>query len=394
MEKKKRSINIEKLSDKMLKFVEKHQSHLCKKENLNQLAYVMLRWEILYHVGRVCFGYEGIVRKGYQCENNPKYELGDGKIKYDSEENENIIYDAWGIAVGLTSERGGTKCFVLDDIDYTPDNNKKTPILKLQAKKNKTMDDYVNLMTDPKYRYNSLFPDTYRVYDYLLCTIGTGYGWNKDGYICPTGPSDMDEDDYGNPRTGWIDMPEQMLAELNMILHEPQYVEYEKMAREYVKTEIVKHRLEQCVPFLRRQGEYLAKAGMVNQKGELSPEHKRARMAGEKILNMLDSGDAEKILALYEHLMDSMIKNRANDREDKQRRHYPLCEYSCIVNMPDNAHESYWKAGKVVALEILAEPTDDKKHRPSPESVKHAAEFLRRYAAKFNEVIPINIHKI
>src|SRR5690606_27702379 len=68
--------------------------------------------------------------------------------------------------------------------------------------KNKTMDEWVDVLTDPQYQYSSLYPLRKSVLNNLLCTIGTGYSINKDGFISTTaGGVEIDISDYGNWRT-------------------------------------------------------------------------------------------------------------------------------------------------------------------------------------------------
>jgi hypothetical protein len=87
-----------------------------------------------------------------------------------------LLYDAWRVTIS-------------NDAEF-PDTD---PALPLDSKPNKTLEEWVKLFTDRRYEYNDLFPNAFSVEDYLLCTIGTGYDWNSDGFIAKTGPSEVDE---------------------------------------------------------------------------------------------------------------------------------------------------------------------------------------------------------
>lgn len=193
--------DIEGECDKILAIVEKYQDVLCK--NRPALAYIMARWQNMFYAGRICFGYRGclnIAELG-QCENNPKYEFED---MFD-EDNEDVIYDAWACDPTYPLEfrermewvRG--ERYQMSESDFTELGKMETggEFMDLLNKKNKTMDDWYNLLGDPRYTYHSLYTTKQAIDDHLLCTIGNGYDWNKDGYLCNNGPSGEDESDYG-----------------------------------------------------------------------------------------------------------------------------------------------------------------------------------------------------
>ena len=56
----------------IMKVIENNQVFLTKPENLPQLAKLGFMFERLYYAGRICYGYDGIVKRGSSCENNPK----------------------------------------------------------------------------------------------------------------------------------------------------------------------------------------------------------------------------------------------------------------------------------------------------------------------------------
>src|ERR1035437_8055575 len=179
----------------ILSVIEKHQDFLCKPENLPQLAKLGFMFDKLWYAGRVCYGHNGRIKKGgYTCENNPKYELGD-TITYNSEENENLIYDAWGMHV---SNDGNTMNY--DEFRNLILNGKQLSEFELRYRKpNKTFDQWVEVLCDNEFQYNILYPDRKSVANHLLCVIGNGYGYNKTTglVIREASGADQDEDQYG-----------------------------------------------------------------------------------------------------------------------------------------------------------------------------------------------------
>ena len=69
--------------DRLLKIIEDNQEYLTKAENLPQLAKLGYMFNALFYTGRICYGFDGAIKKEGSCENNPRYELEDGdKIDY------------------------------------------------------------------------------------------------------------------------------------------------------------------------------------------------------------------------------------------------------------------------------------------------------------------------
>jgi hypothetical protein len=195
--------NIQAECDKILKLMKTNQDFLCKEPNHPLLAYIMLRWQNLFYAGRVIYGDS---KYGYQCQNNPKYEFEDME---NNDKNGNIIYDAWGVGVGmeqlippdfLKNHMIGDRVGQLNEADFdelATYFSKEDDFTKLQYKKNKTMDDWYALLGNPNYRYYSIYQDKQSIDDHLLCTNGNGYDWNKDGFICDRGSSDDGRGGFG-----------------------------------------------------------------------------------------------------------------------------------------------------------------------------------------------------
>jgi len=157
--------NPETIVKNILKLVSRNFSHF--KMHPKQLAWMMMNYELIHRAGR------SIGR----CDDNPKYaviEIGkdDEKTEIKCAQDADLVYDAW--ANCISNERK------FPDIDQRIPNWDQT---------NPTLDDWVDRLTSPYYEYHSLYKDRDAVEDCILCTIGAGWGWNKDGYVDQTGPS-------------------------------------------------------------------------------------------------------------------------------------------------------------------------------------------------------------
>jgi len=197
--------NIEKECNKILEIMKENQDFLCKKANRPLLAYIMLRWQNLYYAGRIVYGEE---KYGYQCQNNPKYEF---EGMENNETNERFIYDAWGAGIEMEkmlpaeflkkhkrSRSSSMEQFNEADFDELSSYyNQNDEFTKLLYKKNKTMNDWYSLLGNKNHRYHSLYQTKHSIDNHLLCVIGNGYSWNKDGFISNNGPSGEDEVDFG-----------------------------------------------------------------------------------------------------------------------------------------------------------------------------------------------------
>lgn len=180
--------------DKVLLIIEDEQEYLTKPENLPQLAKLGYIFSTLHRVGRVAYGYNGVVLKDRSCEGNPKDKIE--SLDYINNEIGDLVYDAWSMHYSdseqVTPNYENFCKFVFG-------GRTLTDIEIRLKKKNKTFDDWVEIMTDPNYRYYSLFPSRQRVADYLLCVIGTGYSLSDEGYVTQdAGGGDKDIAIYGD----------------------------------------------------------------------------------------------------------------------------------------------------------------------------------------------------
>lgn len=135
--------------------------------NPKHMAWAMMNYELIHRAGR-SMG---------RCGDNPKDAVIDagnsrlGQIR--DEEDANFLYDSWAQCISNYAE--------------FPDVKKNADPRWFSL--NKTVEDWVDLLTSPDYQYK--YSSEYEVRDSLLCTLGSGYGWNKDGYIDQVGPCDV-----------------------------------------------------------------------------------------------------------------------------------------------------------------------------------------------------------
>jgi hypothetical protein len=207
----------EEVIDPILTIIREKQSYLTEIQNLPQLAKLGYMFNTLWYTGRICWDSDGIlldpsVKKAikeydwedddeanspYQwtsCGNNPKDKIEE--CEAEDEDKENLIYDAWGMHI-----KEGRDIYPNYE-EFKKIIKEGKPLTELEKKElkiNKTFEDWVDIKLDPTYKYKSLYPDRRRVADYLLCVIGSGYGFNKDGFIIEEASgADQDKAMYGD----------------------------------------------------------------------------------------------------------------------------------------------------------------------------------------------------
>ncbi len=231
-------------------------------------------------------------------------------LKYDvidleetvGEEYANLVYDAWGVNI-----REG-------------EDSKRGKLHKLEGKINKTMDEWVKLSLDPAYRYNCIFPNRTAVLNYLLCVIGTGLDWNKEGFICNMGPSGTDLSVFhGYNSVGKRNLPK---ALVNLVETWKQHKIISSGFRRF-------------------------------------NDAKRKEQRKKK-----ERDDAMDVL------LATLPKTKSKPKSSPQIEFYPMCEYSKLVSMPENAHESYKNACKEIC-EAIVNTSKDKRN------VKIAKKFIK-----------------
>lgn len=271
---------------------------------------------------------------------NPKYPILDLDV---DEEYKDFIYDAWGATI--------------DEESRKQDGGKLMP---LDLKRDKTMDDYFELYLNPKYRYNSLFPDRMRVIDHLLLTIGNGKAWNSRGFI-------GDKGTCGNEGELFLGYPKFK-----------KYLPYElkDLAKKWSADPMVKEARE-----LRKRAD---------RKWRL--EEKAKKISMEKLSK--EWKDLVKKLPPEERKKHKQLTKERDSKKYAPQDCYPISEkFSLITTMPDNAHQSYIAAGREVCWFILSPheynwEDDQSRFMPKPKSSdkKHYVkrfEDQKKFAKKF-----------
>jgi len=350
----------------LLKAVEKHQDYLCKPENLPQMAKLGYMFELLWYAGRVAYGYKGKIADDNSCENNPKYELGD-EIKYNSEKNDYLIYDAWGMHVSNDP----------NPIDF--DGFKKLiyegkPLSEFeiqQRKSNKTFDEWVAIMTDDRYKYKSLFPDRRSVANYLLCVFGTGFGYNtKTGMIIKEASgADQDEDVYGDWENAKFSPAIQKVVDKVMAVPEV------KLAVDCQSAEALKWKqLRDAEERERNEKFYKTFLPAVNEV---------LKSKGKEEVTL----DSPRFLKILDNYMDMMMQDAFGNKKDKGKpkserkfKYYGVHDgYSIITKLDENTHPSYIQA----ALEICEDMLNDVDELSADNNNKQNLEFAQNFVKKW-----------
>jgi hypothetical protein len=317
----------------ILNTIKKNQEYLTQPENLPQLAKLGYIYNTLWYAGRHA-SYEKVIEKN-QNNDNPKYKIE--MCNPINDKIENYIYDAWGMHVSngfgpswVTFKTTVLDGKVLDGVE-----------VKL-LKPNKTFDEWVDIFTDENYNYNSMFPDRRRVLDYLLCTIGTGYGY-KDGFIFyESSGADQDSTDYGDWQNAKFRTDIQLVVD-------------KIMSDSDVKLVM----------------EHITKAKEKYESDELAKE---IESFGMPYKTWLKTREAAKLMGHLE------VKS-----ETRYSDYYPISNYSLITNFDENTHESYIKAGIEVCEDIVNFPPKIKKDFNQyqidgrNEVIKFANEYLKKF---------------
>lgn len=215
------------------------------------------------------------------------------------EEYASLVYDAWCANIEDEEDSG-------HELEYKPQ---------------KTMNDIYAMCLDPRYRYNSIFPNKKAVQNHYLCVIGSGLAWTKDGFIDKRpGPSGTDMSLFWNFKKETL--PSDIVSKCSWLKDK----------------EIIKYRTI-----------YENKKAAARKKNDISD----ALLEAEEFLKKLNPA---KFLA------DQVKRQKERD----EAPFYPLAEdYSLICLMPDNAHESY----KVAAREICEQILNNKKESASNKKI-------------------------
>ena len=379
----------EEVIDPILNCIKDNQKYLTKPKNLPQLAKLGYMYNTLWYSGRLCWGYSGVLFEKYgtfeitdedgetydyhPCEDNPKYKIE--MCEPDNDEIENLIYDAWGMHVHNMEEQKEGADF--NEFENLILNGK--PISKFEKKlrkPNKTFDEWVNVLTNPEYRYSSLYPDRKSVLNHLLCVIGNGYGISKDGFIISEASgADVDIDLYGNWENAKF--PKNIKKIVDKILSMDEVKEVLNEAHEYRKKLIEERNKEE-----RKRNEYFYEA--------------------LKTANLYDESEGELELSEILKRLDKGANKNDQSKEEKYSKYYPICNYSIIYKICDeetriregikNVHQSYIDACVEICKDILNHQEEESKD--NGDNIMYAKKFLTFLGFKeYEKDLPKEIDK-
>jgi len=382
----------ENVIDPILSIIRDHQEYLTQPENLPQLAKLGYMYNTLWYNGRICWGDDGILHdkkmmkklrkqededgeSGYwsfiSCEDNPKYKIE--MCNPQNEEIENLIYDAWAMHVREGEGNMKSHPTATQFMNTILGGRKLTELEQKQLKKNKTFDDWVEIMTDDNYRYKSLFPNRKSVASHLLCTIGGGYGWNRDGFIIEqSGGADQDRAGYGDWENAKF--TGEIKAEVDRILAIPQLSETLDAAHVYIEDIHEKERKK------REDEEKSFKQRILSAVKSKLPND-------ETTEDDIDDSWIEEILASLKSKARDLRSGSKDDKVDQEpySQYYPISSSSNIYAILSdekknrlgiqNFDQSYIDAAIEVAQEIM-------KHEKRERSEN--VEFATKLLAKFN----------
>lgn len=302
--------------DPILRTIKKHQDYLTLSENLDQLAKLGYMYNTLWYSGRHA-SYEGVIEKN-QCDENPKYKIEVCLPKTDKIEN--LIYDAWSMHVTNDFVPAWTE-FSTIILEGKHLSNNEIKLLK----KNKTFDDWVEVLTDKSYRYSSNYPDKKSVANHLLCVIGNGYGF-QNGFIVSDGAADTDISDYGDWRNAKFNSKIQVIVD--KIMTDPDVEKVLRFMQSEKEAYEEKERQKEIKIFGMTRAEYFEK-------------------------------NSDKLKDVF--------------RTTKDSTYYPICHYSAIWNFDKDTDHSYINAGIEICEEILNNENE------SHENIKFAHKYLDKF---------------
>lgn len=285
---------------KILNLVKEEQVYFEK--NLSALAWVMWQWDRILYKSRLSD------KANHAYDNNPKdmlYEEIEQKV---SKAYSDLVYDAWSASI---------------DRHYGEDTRQMAR-LPLELKLNKTMDEYLALCLNPQYEYNLIYPTKEHVYDHLLCVIGNGLDWNKDGFLARTGPAGTDTDLFGDFRFAHLSFDQDVKRKVNLVFDNSE----------------LKQEMKKSIINLRR----------------LRLKRKEEKAQAEK------------------DLRDLMSDNGAQTFQPRpvaiKKYYYPIQGiWSAIKNMPTNVHPSYIKAAIEICEDILRLETETNENKQEAKNI-------------------------
>lgn len=351
--------------DPILSCIRDNQEYLTQPENLPQLAKLGYMYNTLWYSGRVCWGYGGILRGSIKptdedgetygdCENNPKYKIE--MCNPQNDEIEGLIYSAWGMHVTM----GNDPISFSDFNKIIKDGKVLSSLEKKKLKLNKTFDDWVDIFTDPEYRYHKSYPNRKSVSENLLCVIGNGYEWNKDGFICERNGSSL----YGDWENAKFRDDIQVLV--NTIMDTPEVKLTLDSNKKYIEEEI---------------------------------EKRKAKEKKSMFSSLNDISDDELDELLYSARKLRSEGSTTVEPKEKYNKYYPISSSSAIyLIMSDEArkrekidkiHQSYIDEAISICKDIMAHESQEEKG-----NVKFAIKLLANYGfEEYQKLVPKEIDK-
>lgn len=350
--------------DPILNCIKEHQVYLTQPENLPQLAKLGYMYNTLWYAGRTCWGYNGILQTNKvesdnygDCEDNPKYKIE--MCEPETEEIENLIYDAWGMHVSDGPEGSPTfdefKQLILVGKEMT-DFDKKL------RKPNKTFDEWVDVLTNPQYQYHSIYPNRRAVANHLLCVIGNGYGWNAEGFIIrEAGGADQDQDVYGFWENAQFNPAIQ--AVVDKILAIPELA------------------ATLTANYERRQAWFQQEKAKKRKSYQLFYDILQANGLYQESEGDLDSDDLFERMDTFNEQKDGRMK-----KVKEYSPYYPISSYSKLNLICDPQariaagvspiHPSYHQVAQEICNEIIAHAEQENKAHHGENNVKYAKKYL------------------
>jgi len=253
------------------------------------------------HLGWLMAQFTTVCYPGDGCI-NPKYLILD--YETDNRDDMDYIYSAWGNTIGH-----GNHCV----------DSQNTSVFT----KNMTMDEMIDLMSSPNYRYHDRYPTKESIVSFLLLTIGTGDGW-YDGYITQMS--------HGYPVwmfTGYTTCRDEIRKDIvekvdGLISCNPEIQESHQ--KEWVKINAynIMSVEEQEMLSLRR---------VLDPRNEMSDEEFLERERKHKEFAKQWEEERPKTT--------DIVYYRIND------------DYANIANIPDNAHDSFVRESIIVLNQII-----------------------------------------
>lgn len=352
---------------KIISIVQKNIDYLIN--HPKHLAWCLMNYQLMHDA----------VRMKYDIyTDNPKYIFLD-KENWPSLSGEqlDLLYDAWAVSVSS---------FISEDTivaDFPNDHM--------------TLYDWENYLSSENYMYCDSYKNKYRVSDALLCSIGSEYGWNENGFIVKKGIHD-------NVNVcifyGYSQAEHEIPVKIKNAI---------KKVCSHKKIESIFANLYNTVV------EYNHLSGFQKNKLYSSLMSSYSKMNDEEFLfhvrnaknNIFQKSLVEKEMERIAGIANGLIEKLKDNGEDaidfnkmvseyklpfeKEKSigevFYPFCSYSNISKIPDNAHESYIKEAVRISNFVLSgKPcvcvTDNRSNSLVPAN-KEMVEISKRIIERF-----------